>query len=65
MAKLNHGAIITPEQWLNESVFAIKQDVKLLDEFILAKGAESMSDAMAKNNITCRPGRLFYSSRFF
>ncbi|MCC9062542.1 beta-ketoacyl-ACP synthase III [Flavobacterium piscisymbiosum] len=54
--KLENGEIKSwsdypPEQWLNESVFAIKQDVKLLDEFILSKGAESMSDAMSKNNI--------------
>ena len=41
-----------PDQWLKESIFAIKQDVKLLDEHILGKGAESMSDAMAKNKIT-------------
>lgn len=41
-----------PDQWLKESIFSIKQDVKLLDEHILGKGAESMSDAMAKNKIT-------------
>ncbi len=41
-----------PDQWLKESIFAIKQDVKLLDEFILSKGSESMSDALKKNNIT-------------
>jgi len=41
-----------PDQWLKESVFSIKQDVKLLDEHILEKGAQSMSDAMSKNNVT-------------
>jgi len=41
-----------PDQWLKESIFSIKQDVKLLDEHILGKGAQSMSDAMAKNKIT-------------
>jgi len=41
-----------PDQWLKESVFSIKQDVKLLDEHILGKGAESMSEAMAKNKVT-------------
>ncbi|WP_428230666.1 beta-ketoacyl-ACP synthase III [Flavobacterium sp.] len=71
--KLENGEIkawsdYPPEQWLNESVFAIKQDVKLLDEFILSKGAESMSDAMSKNNIT--PDQVDYfiphvSSNFF
>ncbi|MBP1222090.1 beta-ketoacyl-ACP synthase III [Flavobacterium sp. 1355] len=71
--KLENGEIkswsdYAPEEWLNESVFAIKQDVKLLDEFILAKGAESMRDAMSKNNIT--PDQIQYfiphvSSNFF
>jgi len=41
-----------PEEWLQYSVFSIKQDVKLLDEHILNKGALSMSEAMAKHNIT-------------
>jgi len=55
--KLENGEIkpwsdYHPDQWLKESIFAIKQDVKLLDEFILIKGAESMSDALSKNNIT-------------
>lgn len=38
-------------EWLNQSVFAIKQDVKLLDAHILQKGALSMKEAMDKNNI--------------
>ncbi|MEO8237054.1 MAG: beta-ketoacyl-ACP synthase III [Flavobacterium sp.] len=71
--KLENGEIkpwsdFTPEQWLNESVFAVKQDVKLLDEFILPKGVESMSDAMAKNNITAEQIDYFLphvSSNFF
>lgn len=55
--KLENGDIkpwsdYRPDQWLKESVFAIKQDVKLLDEYILVKGAQSMSDAMRKNKIT-------------
>jgi 3-oxoacyl-[acyl-carrier-protein] synthase-3 len=37
-----------PDEWLKESVFAIKQDVKVLDEHILVKGAESMSEALKK-----------------
>jgi len=71
--KLENGEIKSwsdypPEQWLNESVFAIKQDVKLLDEFILSKGAESMSDAMSKNNIGADQVDYFIphvSSNFF
>ena len=55
--KLENGEIkpwsdYRPDQWLKESIFAIKQDVKLLDEFILVKGAESMSTALKKNNVT-------------
>jgi len=71
--KLENGEIKSwsdyePEQLLNESVFAIKQDVKLLDEFILSKGAESMHDAMFKNNITSDQVDYFIphvSSNFF
>ena len=55
--KLENGEIkpwsdYHPDQWLKESIFSIKQDVKLLDEHILGKGAESMSEAMGKNGIT-------------
>ncbi|PXY44997.1 beta-ketoacyl-ACP synthase III [Flavobacterium hydrophilum] len=71
--KLENGDIkpwseFTPEQWLNESVFAVKQDVKILDEFILPKGVESMSDAMAKHNIKAEDVDYFLphvSSYFF
>ena len=40
-----------PEEWLKESVFSIKQDVKLLDQYILEKGALSMSETLSKHNI--------------
>ncbi len=71
--KLENGEIkpwsdFKPDEWLNESVFAVKQDVKLLDEFILPKGVESMSDAMAKHNITGEEVDYFLphvSSHFF
>jgi len=71
--KLENGEIKSwsdyePEELLNESVFAIKQDVKLLDEFILSKGADSMYDAMTKNNITSDQVDYFIphvSSNFF
>jgi 3-oxoacyl-[acyl-carrier-protein] synthase-3 len=54
--KLENGEIkpwndYSPDQWLNESLFAFKQDVKLLDEFILVRGSESMGDALSKNNV--------------
>ena len=71
--KLENGEIkpwsdFKPDEWLNESVFAVKQDVKLLDEFILPKGVESMSDAMAKHNVTGEEIDYFLphvSSHFF
>lgn len=39
-------------EWLNQSIFAVKQDTKLLDKYILDKGVESMKDAMDKNGVT-------------
>jgi 3-oxoacyl-[acyl-carrier-protein] synthase-3 len=71
--KLENGEIkpwsdFRPDEWLNESVFAVKQDVKLLDEFILPKGVESMSDAMAKHKVTGEEVDYFLphvSSHFF
>ncbi|MFK6999790.1 beta-ketoacyl-ACP synthase III [Flavobacterium oreochromis] len=38
-------------EWLEQSVFSIKQDVKLLDAQILVKGALSMKDALDKNKV--------------
>ena len=38
--------------WSKMSLFAMKQDVKLLGENILKKGVESMKHALAKHNIT-------------
>jgi len=71
--KLENGEIkpwsdYHPDQWLKESIFAIKQDVKLLDKFILDKGADSMADALIKNGITADQIDYFLphvSSHFF
>ncbi len=71
--KLQNGEIkpwsdYHPDQWLKESIFAIKQDVKLLDAHILDKGAESMTDALNKNGITSDQIDYFLphvSSHFF
>jgi 3-oxoacyl-[acyl-carrier-protein] synthase-3 len=54
--KLENGEIkpwndYNPDQWLKESLFAFKQDVKLLDNYILQKGVQSVFDALSKNNI--------------
>jgi len=40
------------EEWLEQSVFSIKQDVKILDENILEKGALSMREALKKHDVT-------------
>jgi 3-oxoacyl-[acyl-carrier-protein] synthase-3 len=41
----------TTAEWLEQSVFALKQDVKILDKYILEKGVESMKSAMQKHSI--------------
>jgi len=46
------------DEWHNESVFSLKQDVKILDEFILKKGVQSMRDAMVKHGIS--PDNITY-----
>lgn len=40
-----------PVKWLSESVFAIKQDIKLLDAHIIKKGAESIAQILSENGI--------------
>lgn len=40
-----------PEEWTRKSVFAIKQDVKLLGEYILAKGVNSLKKVLQKHGI--------------
>ena len=54
--KLDDGSLkgwseYNAEVWLQESVFAIKQDVKLLNENILVKGAESMRATLDKHQL--------------
>lgn len=55
--KLADGSIkpwndYTPSEWLSKSIFSIKQDVKILEKYILEKGAESMKLVMQQKNIT-------------
>ncbi|WP_430614487.1 beta-ketoacyl-ACP synthase III [Flavobacterium sp. JP2137] len=55
--KLDDGSIkpwsdYPADEWLNQSVFALKQDVKVLNENILIKGVESMAAAMEKHGLT-------------
>jgi len=40
-----------PKEWLNQSLFAIKQDTRLLDQHILEKGAESLKLAIDKHHL--------------
>ncbi|UOK42954.1 MULTISPECIES: beta-ketoacyl-ACP synthase III [Flavobacterium] len=71
--KLENGEIkpwsdYSSTEWLSESIFSIKQDVKLLDSYILEKGAESMKAAMDKNNVTAEDITYFLphvSSHYF
>lgn len=71
--KLEDGSIkgwsdYKPHEWLSNSVFAIKQDVRLLDENILVKGAESMYRALRKHNVSATEIDYFLphvSSYFF
>ncbi len=56
--KSENGEIVSwsdysPDQWLQESIFSIKQDIKLLDKYILVKGVESFRDTLRKHQITC------------
>ncbi|MGO3804933.1 MAG: beta-ketoacyl-ACP synthase III [Sphingobacterium sp.] len=39
------------QDWLDKSIFAVKQDTKLLEQHILAKGVQSMKAAMDKHGI--------------
>ena len=40
------------EEWQTESVFSLKQDVKILDEHILVKGVESTKKALEKHGVS-------------
>jgi 3-oxoacyl-[acyl-carrier-protein] synthase-3 len=39
------------DEWLKQSIFAIKQDTKILDKYILVKGAESLRSSFDKHNL--------------
>lgn len=39
------------QEWLNESVFSIKQDIKLLESHIIQKGVQSTQYVLAKHNL--------------
>ncbi|MDH6251302.1 3-oxoacyl-[acyl-carrier-protein] synthase-3 [Chryseobacterium sp. H1D6B] len=39
------------DEWLKQSLFALKQDTRLLDQYILKKGAESLRASFDKHNL--------------
>jgi len=41
-----------PKEWLTESIFSLKQDVKILDEHIVVKATESIRLAFERNDKT-------------
>lgn len=56
------------QEWLDHSIFALKQDVKLLDKNILVKGAISMKSALNKHKVDASEINYFLphvSSNYF
>ncbi|WP_312823181.1 beta-ketoacyl-ACP synthase III [Epilithonimonas sp.] len=39
------------DEWLKQSIFALKQDTKILDKYILVKGAESLRTSFDKHEL--------------
>lgn len=48
---LKSWADFPSDEWLKQSIFALKQDTKLLDQYILVKGAESLRSSFDKHNL--------------
>lgn len=40
-----------PSEWLEQSLFSLRQDVKLLDKYILEKGTDCTVNALAKHGV--------------
>ena len=40
-----------PEEWLKESIFSVKQDVKILEKHVLDLGSKSTKTALDKHNV--------------
>lgn len=59
---------MTAEQWANDSVFAVKQDTRLLSDNIVQKGGAFLKSLMQKHNLTADAVDYFLphmSSEFF
>ncbi|WP_262247256.1 beta-ketoacyl-ACP synthase III [Parapedobacter soli] len=41
----------SPEKWLGQSMFAIKQDIKLLESYIIPKGVQSIQEVLRKHQL--------------
>ncbi len=50
--KLTGWALYEEQDWLDKSLFAIKQDVKLLGKHVVAKGVDNITGALKKHNLT-------------
>ncbi|MEA1851004.1 MULTISPECIES: beta-ketoacyl-ACP synthase III [Chryseobacterium] len=48
---LKSWADYSSDEWLKQSIFALKQDTKILDQYILVKGAESLRSSFDKHNL--------------
>lgn len=50
--KLKPWSHFSSKEWEEKDVFAVKQDVKLLDEHIVAKGVQSMRDVLQQKSLS-------------
>lgn len=58
----------SPEAWLEQSIFAIKQDIKLLESHIIPKGVQSIQEVLRKHRLAASEINYFLphiSSYFF
>jgi len=49
--KLIGWKTMSPEQWLDKSVFAVKQDVSMLDQYVVKLGTEKLSESFRKHGL--------------
>src|SRR5690606_17953826 len=57
-----------PDEWLSSSIFAIKQDIKLLEAHIIRKGVQSIQEVLRRRQVDARDIDYFLphiSSYFF
>jgi len=57
-----------PNEWLSSSIFAIKQDIKLLEAYVIPKGVQSIQEVLRRHQVDARDIDYFLphiSSYFF